>query len=102
MDLVAEEDTRTMIIPVLAAVSQATWGVRLCFQSLLFTVQDVLVQRGPVYQHCPPISLLGSTHLLETSIENGIRDLVTDLVGVTLSNRLRGEEEAVGGKVRVM
>jgi hypothetical protein len=58
--------------------------------------------KGSCQSVLSPILLLESTHLLETSVEDGIRDLVTDLVGVTLSNRLRGEEEAVAGKVRVI
>jgi hypothetical protein len=34
------------------------------------------------------------TYDSETSIEDSIRDLITDLIGVSLSNRLGGEEEA--------
>jgi hypothetical protein len=54
---------------------------------------DILVQRGPGRQHST-IRKGGQTHLLETSIEDSIRDLITDLVGVTLSDRLGSEEEA--------
>jgi hypothetical protein len=35
------------------------------------------------------------TYNSETGIEDGVRDLITDLVGVSLSNRLGGEEEAI-------
>lgn len=35
------------------------------------------------------------TYSGETSIEDGVRDLVTDLVGVALTDRLGGEEEAI-------
>lgn len=38
---------------------------------------------------------LGVGVLSETSVEDGIRDLVTDLVGVALTNGLGGEKEAV-------
>lgn len=45
---------------------------------------------------------LGERVLSETGVEDGIRDLVTDLVGVALTNGLGGEKEAVlrrnGGK----
>jgi len=37
-------------------------------------------------------------HLSETSIEDSVRDLIGDLVRVTLTDRLGGEEEAVMGK----
>lgn len=38
---------------------------------------------------------LGERVLSKTSVEDGIRDLVTDLVGVALTNGLGGEKEAV-------
>lgn len=38
---------------------------------------------------------LGERVLSETGVEDGIRDLVTDLVGVALTNGLGGEKEAV-------
>lgn len=38
---------------------------------------------------------LGERVLSETSVEDGIRDLITDLVGVALTNGLGSEKEAV-------
>lgn len=38
---------------------------------------------------------LGEGVLSETSVEDGIGDLVTDLVGVALTNGLGSEKEAV-------
>ena len=66
-----------MIIPVLAAVSQATRAKG----SWMLVLNLILGTKG--------------TYNSETSIEDSIRDLITDLIGVALSNRLGGEEEAM-------
>jgi hypothetical protein len=38
---------------------------------------------------------LGERVLSKAGIEDGIRDLVSNLIGVTLTDRLGGEEESV-------
>lgn len=42
---------------------------------------------------------LGERVLSETGVEDGIRDLVTDLVGMALTNGLGGEKEVAGGQL---
>jgi hypothetical protein len=70
------EGELTMIIPVLAAVSQATRAKG----SWMLVLNLIFGTKG--------------TYDSETSIEDSIRDLITDLIGMSLSNRLGGEEEA--------
>ena len=79
----AQRHRPTMIIPVLVAVSQATFE-----KGSWDKYSDGLCQDGR------------GTDLSETGIEDGVRDLVGNLVGVALTDRLGGEEEAGVSVVR--
>jgi len=70
-----------MTIPVLVAVSQAT------------------LEYGS-YASAGQRKNVGLTHLGETGIEDSVRNLIGDLVRVTLTDRLGGEEEAEIGSGR--
>ena len=69
-----------MIIPVFVAVSQATREKG---------------SLGTASVQPPPNALTEAAHLRKARIQNGIRNLICNLVRVSLTDRFRGEEEAV-------